>query len=205
MTLRELAGILLRRWWLIVLVPAIALPLMVVRVRMQPYQTTMNAVVLIPFDTEDPGNSERPELMVMDDLSSLVGSKVFAESVAANLPEGSGLTADDVHGSISATRYSRVVTISVEREDAGEARVIAESAAAMLPSLVNQYLIADPTEPATVQIIDPPGDPTRSRPNQMLILAALMIVALAVGVGLALAAYAWQRDVPIVERRGNSV
>ena len=68
---------------------------------------------------------------------------------------------------------------------------IAESAASVLPSVVNQFLVADPAEPATVQIIDPPGDPTRSRPNQMLIIVALTIVSVAVGAGIAVAAEAW--------------
>ena len=68
---------------------------------------------------------------------------------------------------------------------------IAESAASVLPSVVNQFLVADPADPATVQIIDPPGEPTRSRPNQILIIAVLTIVSVAVGAAIAIAAEGW--------------
>lgn len=204
MTLRELVRVLTRRWWLVVIVPAIVLPLLVVRARTQPYQSTLNAVVLIPGDTEIPGNSERPELMVLDDLPTLVASRVFADAVAQDLPNrGFSLTAEDLSGSISGERYSRVLTIKVTRESAAEARAIAESAAVVLPAQVNLYLVADPSEPATVQIIDPPGNPTRSRPNQVLIFAAMTLVAAAVGAGLALVAHAWSNDVSIVETRSS--
>ena len=196
MTLQEVVDALRKRWWLVVLVPAIVLPLLIVRARLQPFQTSLNAVVVIPGDTEDPGNSERPELMVLDDLPSLVSSRVFAEAVAQDLASR-GVEAElasDVGGLQSAlegTRYSRVLTVTVTRDDPDEARQIAESAASVLPSVVNQFLVADPADPATVQIIDPPGEPTRSRPNQILIIAVLTIVSVAVGAGIAVAAEGW--------------
>jgi capsular polysaccharide biosynthesis protein len=163
---------------------------------MQPYQTSLNAVVLIPGDTEDPGNSERPELMVLDDLPSLISSRVFAEAVARDLASRgvNSQLANDVDGvraALAGSRYSRVLTVTATRDDRDDARQIAESAASVLPAVVNQFLVADPAEPATVQIIDPPGDPTRSRPNQAFITAALTLIAVAVGAGIALAADAW--------------
>ena len=196
MTLREVVDALRKRWWLVVLVPAIVLPLLIVRARTQPFQTNLNAVVLIPGDTEDPGNSERPELMVLDDLPSLVSSRVFAEAVSQELglrgvdPELAG-DVGEIQSALSATRYSRVLTIRVNSDDANNARAIADSAATVLPGVVNQYLVADPAEPATVQIIDPPGEPTRSRPNQMLIIAAMSLAAVAAGAGIAVAAESW--------------
>jgi capsular polysaccharide biosynthesis protein len=209
-TTREIVSALRRRWWLVVIVPAIVLPLLIVRARTQPYQTTINAVVLLPGDTEDPGNSERPELMVMDDLPPLVTSQVFAEAVAQDLTtrEGGSSLATDVDGiknSLAASRYSRVLTITVTREKSDEARTIAESAAAILPDQVNRYLVADQAQPATVQVIDPPGDPTRSRPNQWLIIIALTFVALAVGAGLALLAYFWtDKPQPVAEKSASA-
>jgi capsular polysaccharide biosynthesis protein len=206
MTMREIVRIIFKRWWLVVMIPAIVLPLLIVRARTQPYQSTFNAVVLIPGDTEIPGNSERPELMVMDDLPNLISSNVFAGAVATDLPNrGYSLSADDLEGSISGERYSRVLTVKVSRESAAEARAIAESAAAVLPEQVNLYLVADPTEPATVQVIDPPGNSTRSRPNQALVILAMTCVAAAAGVGLALLAHAWSNDVRIVETRTSDV
>ena len=196
MTLSEVVDALRKRWWLVVLVPAIVLPLLIVRARLQPFQTSLNAVVVIPGDTEDPGNSERPELMVLDDLPSLISSRVFAEAVAQDIASRGGETdlANDVEGvqaALEGSRYSRILTVTATRDDRDDAMQIAESAASVLPSVVNQFLVADQAEPATVQIIDPPGDPTRSRPNQMLIIVALTIVSVAIGAGIAVAAQAW--------------
>lgn len=195
MTLREIVAALLKRWWLVVIVPAIVLPLLVLRARTQPFQTTLQAVVLIPGDTEIPGNSERPELMVLDDLPTLVSSQVFAQAVAEDLAgRGQDTGVEAVRGALSASRYSRVLTIAVTHDDADTAKSIAESAAAVLPRVVNQYLVADQAKPATVQIIDPPGEPTRSRPNQGLVIVALTLVAAAAGAGLALVAELWSRE-----------
>jgi capsular polysaccharide biosynthesis protein len=205
-TTREIVSALRRRWWLVVIVPAIVLPLAIVRTRTQPFQTSVNAVVLLPGDTEDPGNSERPELMVMDDLPALITSRVYAEAVAQQLG-GDGATSElagdvgAIEGMLSATRYSRVLTITVESGNSGDAMAVANAAAAVLPAQVNSYLVADPSRPATVQIIDPPGDPTRSRPNQTLIILALTLVATAVGAGLALVADQWSRP----QRNQNAV
>lgn len=198
MTLREIVDALRKRWWLVVLVPAIVLPALIVRARTQPFQTSLNAVVLIPGDTEDPGNSERPELMVLDDLPSLISSRVFAEAVAQDIVAraGNAELASEVEGiqaALGATRYSRVLTITVTRDDRDAVATIAASAAAVLPAMVNRYLVADQAEPATVQIIDPPGMPSRARPNQALIIAAMTVVALAAGAGIALTAEALER------------
>ena len=190
MTLKELVSVVFRRWWLVLLVPAIALPAMLLRVKSQPYQSSFNAVVLLPGDTEIPGNSEKPELMVMDDVPVLIISDVFSEAVAVDLAAtGATLTVDEVRGSLTGTRYSRVLTVTSERDDPGEARAIAEAASRVLPAQVNAFLVANPAEPATVQIIDPAGDATRSRPNQTITLMALTVLAFAIGGGLALLAH----------------
>src|SRR5680860_82962 len=74
------------RWWLLILAPVVALAASLVWMRFEPYQTTVQATVLLPGDTEDPGNSERPELMMLDDLPLLIRSQVFAEGVQAGMP-----------------------------------------------------------------------------------------------------------------------
>ena len=210
MTPREIAEAIRKRWWLVVLVPAIVFPLLVVRARTQPFQTSLNAVVLIPGDTEDPGNSERPELMVLDDLPSLISSRVFAEAVAQDLAARGGeaelaTDVDAIRSALSASRYSRVLTVRVTRDDAESARAIGVSAAAVLPDAVNRYLVADPAEPATVQVIDPPAEPTRSRPNQTLIIAAMTLVAVAAGAGIAIGAESWSTAWGSAPQRRNGV
>ncbi|MEA2514840.1 MAG: hypothetical protein QOJ59_4329 [Thermomicrobiales bacterium] len=187
MDLPELIAILRRRWWLVVLVPVLVAGFLVWQGRTRPYQVTLRATILIPGDTEIPGNSERPELMVLDDLPLLVDSRAFAEGVHAAMP-ATALTVDDVQASLSGVRYSRVLTVVVTREDGAAATQIAQAVAQTLPDLVNRYLIPVGGAPATVNVIDPPGEPTRSRPNQALKSAVLLLAAVAVGGGFALLA-----------------
>jgi capsular polysaccharide biosynthesis protein len=182
--LPELIAILRRRWWLVVLVPVLVAGVLVWQSRTRPYQVTLRATILIPGDTEIPGNSERPELMVMDDVPALVESRAFAEGVYAAMP-GTALTVDDVQASLDATRYSRVLTVLVARGSAAEATEIAGAVEQTLPDLINRYLIPASGPPATVNVIDPPGEPTRSRPNDAVKFAIVLMVAVAIGGGLA--------------------
>ncbi len=160
----------LRRWWWVLL----GLPLIVLLGELTlgpaaPFTTELRATVLIPGDTEDTGSAERPELMVLDDLSPLIGSDVFAEAILEQM--GTSGTAPsmelaEVKSSLTGSRYSRVVTVTVTNSDAADARAIAEAAVAVLPNAVNSYLVAPGSQPATVQIIDRPDEPapaTRAR------------------------------------------
>jgi capsular polysaccharide biosynthesis protein len=200
--LTEPWAILRRRWWLVLLVPVAAAALLLWQSSERPYQVTVRATVLIPGDTEVPGSSERPELMVLDDLPSLVGSRAFAEGVRVAM-RATDLTVEDVQASLSGSRFSRVLTVSVTRDDPTEATEIAEAVSQTLPNLVNTYLVPQGGAPATVRIIDPPSDPTRSRPNQALKDGVVVLVALVFGAGLAVAADAIDprlHDSPQIER-----
>src|SRR5215216_2592434 len=174
-----------RRWWPIVLVPVVVVAILVWHGRTRPYQVSVRATVLIPGDTEIPGNSERPELMVMDDVPALATSRAFAEGVHAAMP-GTSLSVEEVQSALSASRYSRVATVLVTREDPAQAREIAAAVEKTLPDLINRYLIPAGGAPATVNVIDPPGEPTRSRPNDKVKFVVLLMVAVAIGGGLAI-------------------
>jgi capsular polysaccharide biosynthesis protein len=183
--LPELMAVLRRRWWAVVLVPLLVAGLLVWQHRHRPYQVSIRATVLIPGDTEIPGNSERPELMVLDDLPPLVESHAFAEGVHAAMA-GTALSVEDVQASLTGSRYSRVLTVLATRDDPAEASAIADAVAQTLPDLINRFLIPVGGAPATVRIIDPPGEPTRSRPDEALKDAVLIMAAIAAGGGLAL-------------------
>ena len=200
MELPEVVNALLRRWWLVLIVPAVALVTLVVRQRTLPYQVTVRATVLIPGDTEIPGNSERPELMVLDDLPSLVSSRVFAEGVSTQLASGgTTIPAADIQPDLSGSRYSRVLTVNVSDKSSAKASTIAGGVAAVLPEMVNRYLVADGSAKATVQIIDPPGTPTRARANQKIVMVAQVLAALAAG---GLLAICWEGVVIARSRPG---
>ena len=160
----------LRRWWWVLL----GLPLIVLLGELTfgpaaPFTTELRATVLIPGDTENTGSAERPELMVLDDLSPLIGSDVFAEAILEQMSANGAapsMELAEVKSSLTGSRYSRVVTVTVTNSDAADARAIAEAAVAVLPNAVNSYLVAPGSQPATVQIIDRPDEPapaTRAR------------------------------------------
>src|SRR3954447_15291399 len=144
MDIRELTTVLLKKWWLILGLPLIVFIAMIWRSSDPPYISSFRATILMPGDTEIPGSSERPELMILDDLPQLVGSQVFAEDVAAALPGvgGPNLSTDEIRNSLSADRYSRVLTVHATNDDATNAESIAKAAANVLPAAVNQYLVA---------------------------------------------------------------
>jgi hypothetical protein len=184
------AGSTVRRWWWILLaLPLLGLVSGFVATRDQPYESSFRATVLIPGDTEIPGRSERPELMVMDDAPALVDSRAFAELVHTALPaqDGTSLTIDDVQNALSASRYSRILTVTSARDDAAEAEAIALAAAGILSDAINQYLVANPdVEPATVQVIDPPGAATKSAMDRVTRIAAQAGAAMFMAIVLAL-------------------
>lgn len=183
-----------RRWWLAIGPPVVVFLALLMIGGDRPYESTVRATILIPGDTEIPGNSERPELMVLDDGPELVGSRVFAEAVAAALPteEDLALSVGDVEAALSGERYSRILTVRARRDDPVEARAIAEAVAAVLPDTINRYLIADGAPPATVRVIDPPSEPARAGQNWPLTVLVVTLVALGTGAGAAILAYRFE-------------
>lgn len=184
----QLLSVARRRWWIIVLLPFVAVVSTYLFQRSEPYQSTVRATVLIPGDTEIPGNSERPELMVLDDLPPFLRSYAFASQVHAELP-GSGLSIEQVQSTLDGSRYSRVVTVSITDDDIDKVEAIASAAESALPAAINAYLMPGDGQQATVRIIDPPSAPTRDRDGhrlQLLLTGALgmligSLIAIAIG------------------------
>jgi capsular polysaccharide biosynthesis protein len=190
MELRTALTVLFRRWWLVIGLPIVVLIATLALSNQQPYVATVRAVILIPGDTETPGDSERPELMVLDDTPIVVGSQAFADAVEAQLQSRLGGVSSDlddeaIQESLSAERYSRTLTIRVTRDDAAEALAIGQAVATVLPNAINNFLIADGGQPATVDVIDRPEGAVRDTANRRMILIVQTFVALAVGAGLA--------------------
>lgn len=178
----------LRRWWWLVLgLPLLALILSLVLTPKQPYATTFKVTVLIPGDTEDTGSAERPELMVLDDLPSLIGSEVFANATLQQMKTAGytgPLDAAAVQETLSGSRYSRVLTVTIASDDPAATRTIAAAASKVLSGEVNRYLVADGTKPATVQLIDPPGDPARGETRRYLQIIVQTFAAFCVGIAI---------------------
>lgn len=170
----DLALAMRRYWWLVLLGLVIAFIAGFVLTPAPEFSTSFRATVLIPGDTEDPGSSERPELMVLDDLGPFTESWVFAETVAAEM--GEGTTVEDVYGMIAGSRYSRIATVNVSGGDRNFVLQVAEAASAVFPGAVNSYLVAAGSSEATVQIIDPPLEPTRDHLNRWIRISAITLL-----------------------------
>lgn len=189
MTVNDAGRMIRRWWWLLALLAVVGLAAGFLTTRDQLYESSFRATILIPGDTEIPGNAERPELMVMDDAPALVGSYAFAERTHAALApdQQTSIPIDDVQDALSASRYSRVLTVVASRDDAGEAEAIAVAASSVLSDAVNQYLVANSdVDPATVQIIDPAGAAAKDSGERYLTIAAQAGAALALAIVLAL-------------------
>jgi capsular polysaccharide biosynthesis protein len=189
MELRRVLIVMLRRWWLVVGVPIVVLLGTVIASSSQPYVATIRAEVLLPGDTEETGDAEKPELMIMDDAPIVVTSPAFVDLAYAQLdtPLGGGttLTEDDVQDSLSATRYSRILEIEVSRDDPESALAIGQAVANVLPDAINSLMV-HPGEPsATVNMLEIPEEALQDAESRRLLLVVQTLVALAVGCGLA--------------------
>lgn len=181
---KDIRYALRRFWWLVVLGLVIGVVVGFVLIPDPGYATRFRATVLIPGDTEDTGSSERPELMVLDDLGPFIESWVFAEAVASEL-EGDVAT-EDVYGMLDGSRYSRIATVEVTGADQAFVEAVADAAADVFPAEVNAFLVAPGGPDATIQVIDPPRDATQDRAMRWLRIAAVSLLGTATAAGLAI-------------------
>lgn len=188
MDLQRILTILLRRWWLVLGVPALVLGISLVLLSTAPSVATIRVYVLIPGDTQEPGTAERPELMVLDDIPQLVRTPVFAQAVLIQLQQASPdyvLPASDIQSSLSADYYSRIVTFRATRPDEQEARALIEAVRAIIEREINATLIADGGLQATVRLVEPTTVARDSPTTGTVALIVQTLVALAIGCGLA--------------------
>jgi len=173
-----------RFWWVALLVPLLVAAVLTARNLTADYQSSFRATVLMPGDTEIPGSSERPELMILDDIGPTVASDAFAELVA----DQASVDHASVVGHLSADRYSRVVTVTARSDSRDTAELLASAASTVLPAGVNQLMVAQGAPQATVRIIDPPGSAIRGDADKWRITGIATIVGLGLGLFLALLA-----------------
>ncbi len=181
--LRDYVHLLRGFWWVPATLALVGLLAGWALVPAVPYESLFRAVVVMPGDTEDPGSSERPELMILDDLLSLVQSRVFAERTFEAIPAGDrgSLTIAEVQATLDQTRYGRVSTVIVRGPDPNEVAAIVSAAAAVFPDAVNAYLVAPGAQLASVQTLDPPSAPQRSFAGRYLPIGAAAFVPFVAG------------------------
>lgn len=175
MTTGQDVGYAVRRfWWVIGLGFITGLIVGYVLTPYPEFTTAFRATVLIPGDTEDTGSSERPELMILDDLGPFTESWAFAEYVAGAM-RGDVETVD-VYGMLDGSRYSRIATVGVSGDDQDLVLEVAKAAAEVFPDAINDFLVGAESREAVVQIIDPPLEPTQDHFMRWIRIGAIALL-----------------------------
>lgn len=121
---------------------------------------------------------------LLDDLSEVVKSSVFAEDVA--LTSGVSVPPGAIQGATAAGKLHRILSLSISWPNETELRQIAAAAAQVLQDRNNRYLGQLATENAVITLIDPPTiSQTGTSLRQRLDLPLRIILALIAGIILA--------------------
>jgi capsular polysaccharide biosynthesis protein len=168
-----------RRWWWLALgIPAFAFIAAFLLVP-APWQTEFRAMVVFPGHPDYSGSQGRVEAIILDDVAVLLGSGAFIRDVHATLPQEMrpSLTSSDISGMLSATRYSRAVTVTISGSSPEEIEAVAQGVESVLPGAINAYLVPPETDPATVEIIDRVHEPEQQTTQRVLIIGIVTVVA----------------------------
>jgi capsular polysaccharide biosynthesis protein len=186
MDLWSLVRALARSWWLIAGVALVSTVAARLLLPDAPYQVTIKASVIVAGDTEMPGQAERPELMVLDDLLPLVESPVFAELVHDSLPSPAAedISTEDVHDALSGSRYSRILSVTVSGSSPERVEAIGDAVNGALPAAVGTYLVAPGDTEPTVRIIDPGGAPEQQFLRRWISIGVVVLFAVFAAVSL---------------------
>lgn len=210
MELRRFATIIQRSWWLVLLVPIVALALSLLTLRPDPerHRVTVRFVVT-QADPSDPDavlpgfdtyNTWQSSQYVIDDLPVIVRTQAFAELVAAWLQEQRGLALEPetVLGAMyDVEREHRIIGLVIQAGTAEEALAIAQGTMAVIEA--EGLGLWNRTSPGglAVRILEMPAQATaQSRwPQAVSRLALRAIMGLVAGIGLAFARHYFDRRV----------
>ncbi len=197
MELKQYARIVWARWWLpvgLALIVLLASLPGLLSPKPAVYQAAMRfAVGVVPeegtgaYYTYDRYYTWLSSEYLVDDLSELVKSGVFAAAVSEELASRAiQVPAGAIGGSTQAGKLHRILSVSITWGDEGELREIANAVVRVLQSRSAEFLAQLGSENAEMRLIDPPvvfavGKSLRDRLDLpiRLVLAALAGVALA--------------------------
>ncbi|MBI3978740.1 MAG: hypothetical protein HY331_11205 [Chloroflexi bacterium] len=198
MELREYRRLIVRWWWIptLLAVAVAALTLAVGdRVR-QSYQATVRFVVSVPpqaSGAEGGSRSYDPRYYaflsteyLVDDLSEIVGSRVFAQAVAAELNDPA-ISPEMIQSAERPKKTHRVLSVAVTTADPDLTGRIASAIGRVLESRGPELLAQYPGDVVAIRQIDPAVVvPVVAGSRSYIDLAVRVALALAAGVGLAL-------------------
>jgi capsular polysaccharide biosynthesis protein len=198
MELRQYAQILLRRWWLPVLLALLVGIFSLIQLRpWQPspplYAASMRLLVGVLPATEADVTAYDPRYYawltseyLVDDFTEVVRSALFAQNVSNRLAgQGINVPTGAIQGSAATGEQHRIITLSLTWGDEAQVQAMAEAAAAELSENAATYFQALGTDGAGVTLIDGPtvGAVSPSLRNR-LELPLRVLLGLIVGIGL---------------------
>lgn len=198
MELKQYWRILMRRWWLpLVLILLVAALTILTQRPWQPRAQTYSAsmrfnVGIRPERIEGVYTYDRYYTMLtseylVDDLGEIIRSQLFAAAVSDRLAQqGITVPAGVIGASTQPGKLHRILTVTVNWGNEGQARAIAEAVAAALTESSADFFAQFSAEEADIRLIDPPTvgrvpSPARAQ----LDLPLRLLLALAAGVALA--------------------
>ena len=198
MELREYWQILLRRWWVPVLLTTLVA--LISALQLRPWQSppptyaaTLRMLVgVLPLTDADVADYDpryyawlTSEYLV-DDFTEVVRSGLFAERVNRRLAEqGIEIPAGLIRGSATTGRQHRIIHLTVSWGDQAQLAAIAEAAAAELEENAAAYFQQLGTDSAVVTLLDRPAVvPVGPDLRRRLEFPLRVILAVVAGVGL---------------------
>jgi capsular polysaccharide biosynthesis protein len=200
MELKAYWRIVLRRWWIVVLLPLlVGMGSLALRKPPEPvYQASMRLTVGIApeprtgdYYTYDQLYTWQTAEYLADDFSEIVKSQAFADDVNALLAEddiamGVGAIQGFTPSSAATRKQHRILTVTVTGSSPESALAIAGAAARVLEEQQQKYFAQLQTDRAQVHLIDPPAlVPSSVSLRERLDIPLRVLLALAAGVGLA--------------------
>ncbi len=197
MELKAYLATLWRRWYVIVLVPAIVLVGVLLQSRRTTPTYTSTAKVTVIRSSEQPNNPNfqydgyyqyLASEYALDDLVQVVQGNVFADDVAKNIKADTGqdISAGEVQGAIASSRVNRILTLNVTSSSPDRAVTIASEAAKTLQQKGTDYFKTTPDVTASIQTIQQPLGAGENTSKRMLLYLMQIAVAIFGGILIAL-------------------
>ena len=203
--LRQLAGLLQRRWKTLLILPLAVGLLSLVTATRPPvvYRTQLAFALDIPrsalLEGSDEGTAAKIGESLVDDLSRMVGRDQFALAVTQRLPAGMVASPGEIVGELSAEDKHRILDLTVSRSLPGEATAdqvaraqdellrIADAAELELRENGSHWFARLGEQAVALTLIDAPEQPQPQPPGlrQRLDLPLRLLLALVVACGIA--------------------
>ena len=197
MELRSYLAVLARRWYIVLLVPALVLAAVIVQfVQSKPTYTATTQLSVLRQE-EQPNLTDRFKYdgyyallaseYALDDLVKTVQGNVFAQDVSARIQQDTGAGVDPalIQRSITSSRLNRILTINVTSTDRQQAVLIASESAKTLEAKGLGYFQPTDPSPASIQTIETATDARANTLKRLLLYVLQLLVAVFAGLVLA--------------------